>query len=172
MYHCHEPGSTFSMQFSYTAGLFRISYHLHILFSSWKNPCCLASWLLCSSAFWWPHGFHGIRSHISLSSRVHYWAQCFSCSLRRAEHRDCSFWPLLSHDLLMEPPAWGWTPSSSLVHQDPRSAFHKAVSPPVCAQDLQLHQLSSVPTAGFNCVRFLSSLQFMSTALLLSGNKK
>lgn len=81
------------------------------------------------------------------------------------------FWPLLSCDLLMEPSMW----LDTLIFtcpSGPQISLHKAASPPVCAQDLQLHQLNSVPTAGLNWVRFLSSLQFMSTALMISGNRK
>lgn len=133
MYHCHEPGSTFSRQFSYTAGLLESLTTSISCSPAGKTP---VAWLHGSCAPQpsdGPTASMGFVPHISLSSRVHYWAQCFSCSLRSAEHRDCSFWPLLSHDLLMEPPAWGWTPSSSLVCRPqisfPQSCFATSLCP-------------------------------------------
>lgn len=160
-------GSIFFMHLSYTAGLTGALNHPHLLFSSWKEHSCLAPVLQPSATPMASTGLVPTSSHLQEPRAGH----SVSAAVSEVPNRETA---LLA-------PAQPWSSNGAQhvgghlhLHSSLRAqiSLHKAASPPLCAQDLQLHLLSSVPTAGLYCMSFLSSLQFMSTDLLISGNRK
>lgn len=160
VHHCQEPGSIFSTRFSYAARLTGSLNHPYLLLSSWKNPCCLPLWLLCSTAFWLPNGFH-LLVFKSLELGTVFQLQSQKC------------WT----EIALLAPAQPWS-SNGAQHGGGHLHLHLSLGTP--HQPLQ----SFFTTRIYNCisllqfslqdltVRFQSSLQFMSTALLILGNKK
>lgn len=167
---CTTPmslGSIFSMPFSYTAGLTGALNHPHVLFSSWKEHCCLAPVLQPSPTPMASMGLVPTSSHLQEPRAGH----SVSAAVSEVPNRETA--------LLASAQPWSSNGAQHVgghlhLHSSLRAqiSLHKAASPPLCAQDLQPHPLSTVPTVGLHCMRFLSSLQLMSTALLISGNRK
>lgn len=88
-HHYHEPGSTFSMHFSNTARLTGSLNHPHLLlFSCWKKPWLPSPMAPVFQPSDGPVPSMGLVPTACLQEPRT--GQCFSCSLRSAEQRECS----------------------------------------------------------------------------------